>query len=67
MLKNKNGNIVYNGSFAGVRYSRGKFYAHFSYGIKEVPKGDDGHTKICDMSIKEFEKLPRVDGLYETN
>jgi len=62
---NKNGNIVYRGVFSGVRYKDGKFYASFSStGIKEVPQGLDGKTKICNMTTEEFESIPRLDGLY---
>jgi len=65
MKLNKNGNIVYQGAFAGVRYGNNKFYARFaSNGIKEVPQGLDGYTKSCSLTAKEFEKLPRLDGKY---
>ena len=60
---NKNGNASYQGSFAGVRYYKGKFYAPFgddhSY-VREVPQGKGVSTSTHSMTMEKFEKLPRV-------
>ena len=62
MLKNKNGNAVkYDGNFAGVRCSKGKFYAAFTKNIiREVPQSAKGYSEICDVSYEEFNTFPKA-------
>jgi len=62
MLKNKNGNAVsYDGNFAGVRCSKGKFYAAFTENIiREVPQGTTGYSETCNVSYAEFNTFPKV-------
>ena len=61
-LKNKNGNAVsYDGNFAGVRCSKGKFYAAFTSNIiREVPQSSTGYSQDCNISYTEFNTFPKA-------
>ena len=66
MIKNKNGNYLYFGIFSYARYSKCKFYACFTSGVREVTRYEGSELKYSKMSKEQFYRLPKAKK-YEAN
>ena len=63
ILKNKNGNLSYNGFYTGVRYYKGKLYAPLDGRMCEVSSQDDyvwSNPSPSSFTHKEWKQLKGV-------